>query len=396
MCWCVDVSDWKSLRSQTFELLKDPTSTPQHMNVPFTNLKIQYNSIKADIDQAIQSVFESGQFIGGTIVEKFEKDFGDFHKADNCVAVGNGTDAILIALKALGLQSGDEVIVPAFGQISASEMVTMAGGKPIFCDVLPSGTIDFNSIELSITSRTKGVIAVHLYGQAAHVHEMRKICERHALFLIEDCAQAHLTSEWDIPVGTIGEAGTFSFYPTKNLGAYGDGGCILTQDNALTERMRLFANHGGPHRHLLEGINSRLDPLQAAMLSVKCFHLQRWTEKRIEHAAHYFEMLKYVNEIVLPEVRMNTTHTFHQFVIRSTHRDQLKEFLSDNGIQTMIHYPVALHNLPAYKHLGLKPGDFPEATRCQEQVLSLPVYPELLPEQISYVCENIITFFKAR
>ena len=364
------------------------------MKVPFVDLKLQYRSIKTDIDRAAESVFECGRFIGGEFVHQFESTFASLLKVNHCIGVGNGTDAILIALKSIGIAPGDEVITPAFGWISSSEMITLAGGKPVFADILPETyTIDPSDIEARITPRTKGVVLIHLYGQAAHAHQIKRICEKNNLFLIEDCAQAHLTEENGISVGRIGDAGTFSFYPTKNLGAYGDAGCIITRRDDLEKKMRLYANHGGLHQHITEGINSRLDPLQASMLMAKCSYLPRWTDQRIAHAKLYTSLLAGVQQITLPKVRPYTTHTFHQFVIRVRRRDDLKNFLAENGIETVVHYPAALHNLMAYEYLKYGSDDFPVASQCQNEVLSLPVYPELSSDQIAYVCDAIKTFF---
>ena len=365
------------------------------MEVLFVDLKAQYRSIKAEIDQAVEGVFESGQFVGGQFVQQFEASFASLVGVDHCVGVGNGTDAIFIALKALAVSSGNEVITPAFSWISSAETIALAAGKPVFIDVHPETYgINPDLLEAKITSKTKGIILVHLYGQAAHAHQVKSICEKHGLFLIEDCAQAHLSEEFGIPVGKIGNAGTFSFYPTKNLGAYGDAGCVITNDKDLEKKARLFANHGGLQQHVVEGTNSRLDPLQASMLQVKCRYLPQWTEQRIANAKRYNELLSHVDQIELPAVRQNTKHTFHQYVIRAARRDELRNFLFDQGIQTLIHYPSALPNLPAFRYLNHSKDDFPVASRCQEEVLSLPIHPELLQDQIAYVCENIKKFYK--
>ena len=362
--------------------------------IPFFDLKAQYRSIQSEIDAAMAEVFDNGLFVGGEFVEKFENEFARLHRVPHFIGVGNGTDAIFIALKCLGIGPGDEVVTPAFGWISASEMISLTGATPVFADVLPSGTLDPDQFERHITSDTRAVILIHLFGQAAAAEKIKSICDTRGIFLVEDCAQAHLTSENDKLVGSIGDVGTFSFYPTKNLGAYGDGGGITTRDESLAMEMRRFANHGGLNQHHAEGINSRLDTLQAAILSVKLSHLKKWTEARIKNASYYFSRMATVPEIILPEVRTGTIHTFHQFVIRTLHRDKLKDFLAEQGIQTLVHYPEALHNLKAYDHLGHSEQDFPIATQCQQQVLSLPIYPELSSEQIYRVCDEVENFFK--
>ena len=365
------------------------------MRVPFVDFNLHIQSIKGEIDQAVQEVFEGGQFIGGKAVEQFEADFSTLHSVNNCVSVGNGTDALFVSLKMLGVGVGDEVITPALSWISSAETISMTGAKPVFADVdLETYTIDVTQIESKITPNTKGVIAVHLYGQAARVYEIQNLCKKHSLFLIEDCAQAHLTEENAKLVGTIGDAGAFSFYPTKNLGAFGDAGCILTNNDRLTDRMRLFANHGGLGKHEMEGINSRLDSIQAAILSVKCRYISEWTTRRIHLASVYANLLGDVSEIVLPIARKNTRHTYHLFVICTEKRDQLQEYLTRHGIQTLIHYPEALPFLPAYKKYGYKKWDFPVAEKCAREVLSLPMYPELSEQQIEYVCKIIKEFFR--
>ena len=365
------------------------------MRVPFVDLKLHYQNLKEEIDQAIDGVFEGGQFIGGSAVAHFESDFSKLHSVSHCIGTGNGTDALFVSLKMLGVGSGDEVITPALSWISSVETISMTGAKPVFADVdLETYTIDVRQIESKITPNTKGIIAVHLYGQAACVAEIQKLCKKNNLFLIEDCAQAHLTEENAKLVGTIGDAGAFSFYPTKNLGAFGDAGCIITNNDRLADRMRLFANHGGLGKHEMEGINSRLDSIQAAILSVKCKYISEWTTRRIYLASVYANLLGDVSEIALPIARKNTRHTYHLFVIRTQERDQLQEYLSGHGIQTRIHYPEALPFLPAYKQHGYKRGDFPVAEKCASEVLSLPMFPELTEQQIEYVCGKIKEFFR--
>jgi dTDP-4-amino-4,6-dideoxygalactose transaminase len=365
------------------------------MRVPFVDLKLHYQNLKEEIDQVIEGVFNSGQFIGGEAVKQFESRFSTLYLGTHCIGVANGTDALFVSLKMLGIGIGDEVITPALSWISSAETISMTGAKAVFADIdLETYTVDVRQIESKITSNTKGIIAVHLYGQAAHVTEIQKLCKKHNLFLIEDCAQAHLTVEDGKLAGTIGDAGAFSFYPTKNMGAFGDAGCILTNSDRLADRMRLFANHGGLGEHEMEGINSRLDSIQAAILSVKCKYISDWTKRRIHLASVYAHLLNDVSEIVLPVARKNTKHSYHLFVIRTPKRNQLKEYLNSKGIQTLIHYPEALPFLPAYKQHGYKKGDFPVAEKCASEVLSLPMYPELSEQQIEYVCKTIKEFFR--
>lgn len=361
------------------------------MNVPFVDLRAQYLSIKQSIDDAIFKVIDETAFIGGEYVRNFERDFAALLGARHCIGVANGTDAIYITLKMLGIGPGDEVITTAASWISTSETITQAGATPVFVDIHPETfTINPALIESKITERTKAIIPVHLYGQAAHVGEIKQLCEKHGLYLIEDCAQSHLSEENEKIVGTFGIASTYSFYPGKNLGAYGDAGAVVTNDDSLAEKVRMYANHGAlkKHEHKIEGVNSRLDSLQAAILSVKLPHLKEWTAKRIKNADLYLIGLKNT-DVIAPVVRKDTKHSFHLFVVRSNNREALKRHLETNGIQTAVHYPTALPNLPAYKYLKHLPHDFPVATKYQSQILSLPMYPELTEEQINYVCEMI-------
>lgn len=369
------------------------------MVVPFVDLKTQYLSIKNEIDEAIHSVLDESAFIGGSRVKEFENNFAKQYQVKHVIGVANGTDAIYITLKMLGIGVGDEVITTAASWISTSETISQTGAKPIFVDIdLHTYTIDPRLIEQKITSQTRAIIPVHLYGQMAHIEAIKKICDQHHLFLIEDCAQSHFSAENRVLAGTSGIAGTFSFYPGKNLGAYGDAGCIITNDDTFATNCRMFANHGAlvKHQHQMEGVNSRLDALQASVLSVKLKHLASWTSARIAHAKYYGVLLKDVNQVILPSVRNNTVHTFHLFVIRTSLRDQLKNHLEEKGIQTGIHYPSALPNLPAYSYLNHSPSDFPVASKYQDEILSLPMYPELKNEQIEYICDEIKSFFRKR
>lgn len=367
------------------------------MTIPFVDLKAQYLSIKDEIDGAIATILDETSFISGPAVKAFESQFERLYGVKHCIGVANGTDAIYITLKMIGIKPGDEVITSATSWISTSETITQAGARPIFVDIHPDTfTIDPDLIEAHITPQTKAIIPVHLYGQAAHVTEIRRICEKRNLFLIEDCAQAHFSAEYGNLTGTFGAASTFSFYPGKNLGAYGDAGAILTNDSDLAAKVRMYANHGAlkKHEHLIEGVNSRLDSIQAAILSVKAQYIMEWTNLRISNAEIYREALQDIREIINPVPRKDTRHSFHLYVIRTKRRNELKEYLEKNGVQTAIHYPKALPNLTAYQYLGHKKEDFPIATKYQDEILSLPMYPELTKEQIEYVAARIKLFFK--
>jgi dTDP-4-amino-4,6-dideoxygalactose transaminase len=365
--------------------------------IPFVDLKAQYQTIRQEIDDAVKSVLEDTAFVGGSYVSEFEKAYSEKYGVRHCIAVANGTDAIYITLKSLGIGPGDEVITTAMSWISTSQTVTQAGAKAVFVDVEPDYyTIDVSKIEERITSKTKAIIPVHLYGQPAKIDAVEKICKKHSLYLIEDCAQAHFVEYKKQKVGTFGIAGTFSFYPGKNLGAYGDAGSIITNDDKLSVIMRMFANHGGliKHQHELEGVNSRMDGLQAAILSVKLKYIDEWNRKRNKNALLYNDLLKDVEGIITPKTRPNATHIFHIYAIRTDRRDDLCKHLKDRGIATSIHYPTALPFLVAYNYLGHKPKDFPTAFKFQNEILSLPMFPELQQDEIKYIVDQIKDFIQ--
>lgn len=366
------------------------------MNVPFVDLKAQYQSIKSEIDPAIQTVINETAFVGGKYVEGFEKAFAEKFGVKHCVSCANGTDAIYITLKALGVGPGDEVITAANSFIATSETISQTGARPVFVDIDEYFHIDPARIEEKITAKTKAVIPVHLFGQPVDLDAVRAVCEKHRLPMIEDCAQSHFATSKGRPTGTFGTAGTFSFYPGKNLGAYGDGGAIITNDDALARAARLFACHGSLQKyvHEIEGINSRLDAIQAVVLKTKLDHIDDWNKARNSHALKYNQLLGGVSPVRCPKLRPQTFHIFHLYVIRAERRDDLAAFLKTKGIATGIHYPHALPLMPAYKYLGHRPADFPVAYEYQDRILSLPMYPELTDEQITYVAESIRDFYK--
>lgn len=367
------------------------------MKIPFVDLRAQYKSLKVSIDEAIASVISDTAFIGGKHVKSFEKLFGEYYGIDHVVTCGNGTDSLYIIMKMLGIGPGDEVITVANSWISSSETISQAGARPVFIDIEPEfHSINEQLIEEKINPATRAIIAVHLHGQPCRIDTINELCKKHNLFLVEDCAQAHFSETNGVKVGYTGIASSFSFYPGKNLGAYGDAGCIITRSAELAEKCRMFANHGSltKHQHQMEGINSRLDGLQAAILSAKLPHIHEWTDKRIANAAFYNEVLGGIDEIILPRTRPSTKHTYHLYVIRCKKRDELKKYLEDKGVETAVHYPTALPNLPAYEYLGYKKTDFPVATQFQTEILSLPMYPELREEQVNYIADTIREFYK--
>ena len=366
------------------------------MNIPFIDLKAQYHSIKEEIDTAIQNVINDTAFIKGKYVKKFEEEYADAYGVKYCISCANGTDAIYITLKALGIGQGDEVITVANSWISTSETITQAGSKPVFVDIHPDYyTIDVSKIEEKITPKTKAIIPVHLFGQPAEMDPIIDICERHNLLLVEDCAQAHF-AEWGCnKVGKMGIAGTFSFFPGKNLGAYGDAGAIISNNDEFAQKARMFANHGSlkKHHHDFEGINSRMDGLQAAILSVKLQYIHKWNQKRYQNALLYNELLADVGGIEIPKIRPKVKHIFHLYVVRTPKRDKLQKYLKECGISTGIHYPTALPFLKAYNYLKHEPEDYPVAYQYQDEILSLPMFPELSTEQIHFIYEKIKEFF---
>jgi dTDP-4-amino-4,6-dideoxygalactose transaminase len=365
------------------------------MKIPFLDLHAQYLTIKEEIDSAIAEVIAESAYIRGKHVDAFEHAWASALGVKCCVSCANGTDAIYIALRGLGLRQGDEVITSAHSWISTSEAITQAGGRVVFCDTDDETfTIDPIEIEAKITSSTVGIIPVHLYGQPADMSEIMAIAKRHNLWVIEDCAQAHLASYDGKFVGTFGNAATFSFYPGKNLGAYGDAGCLVTNDQRLADWMATFARHGGKGDHVIEGINSRMDGMQAAILNAKLPHLPAWTEARRRVAARYDELLEDVGDVITPKVGAGREHVYHLYVIRTENRDPLRKHLTDAGIATVLNYPKALPFYPAYAHLGHRPADFPTAYANQSHILSLPVYPEVPDEAIEEVASQIKRAFK--
>ncbi len=365
------------------------------MKIPFVDLHAQYLTIKPEIDAAIQDVITNSAYIRGPHVDKFEKLWSEAVGMKHCVSCANGTDALYIVMRGLGIKPGDEVITTAHSWISTTETITQAGGRVVFTDT-EYDTFNLNAaqIEAKITSRTVGIIPVHLYGQAAEMDAIMAIAKKHNLWVIEDCAQAHLAHYKGQMVGTFGSAATFSFYPGKNLGAYGDAGGLVTNDDQLADWCATYARHGGKGEHIMEGINSRLDGLQAAILNVKVPHLQKWTEARRGVAARYNKLLAGVGDLVLPKVAPHRDHVYHLYVIRTEKRDALKKFLGDAGIGTVLNYPKALPFYPAYARFGHQPADFPVAYANQSRILSLPIFPEMTEAMINHVAEQIAAFFQ--
>jgi len=360
------------------------------VTIPFVDLKAQYLSIKEEIDDAIQNVIVNSSFIGGEYVKLFEQNFAKYIGSRHCIGVGNGTDALSIALKGLGIKAGDEVITAANTFIATSEAITLTGAHAVFVDCDPvTYNIDVNKIEEQITERTKVIIPVHLYGQPANMDDISRIAKKYGLFIIEDAAQAHGADYKGRRTGTFGDCACFSFFPGKNLGAYGDGGAIVTNNDDFAKTMRMYANHGRLDKfgHEFEGTNSRLDGLQAAILDVKLKYLDLWNERRLEIAEEYSKGLSgiAVTPTVLPDIKP----VYHLYVIRIKGRDRLKEQMEKNGISTGIHYPVPLPYLKAYAYRGYRPEDFPVSYGYKDEILSLPIHGNMTDEHVEYVIKEL-------
>lgn len=361
------------------------------MRVPFVDLKAQYLSLKDEFDAAILDVVGNTAFVAGRYAATFEAEFATYIGTTDCVAVANGTDAIEIALAALGIKAGDEVIVPANTFFATAEAVSNVGATPVFVDCEPNFyNIDTAKIEEKITSETKAIIPVHLYGLPAEMDAVMAIAKKHGLKVLEDCAQSHGADYKGQRTGTFGDIATFSFYPGKNLGAYGDAGAIVCNDADLAARCRLIANHGQPakYQHTIVGRNSRIDGIQAAVLSLKLKRLDTWLEGRRQNAARYNELLADTG-IPLPHAPEYSRHTYHLYVVRVKDREAVAAKLNEAGIDTGLHYPTALPFLEAYAHLDYQPSDFPVAYSQMGELLSLPMYAELSDDMIEYVCDGL-------
>ncbi|MEO7540276.1 MAG: DegT/DnrJ/EryC1/StrS family aminotransferase [Pyrinomonadaceae bacterium] len=358
------------------------------MAIPFVDLKAQYRSLQGELDAAVLQVMAETAFISGRYAASFEAEFAAYIGAGHCVAVANGTDAIEIALRAIGIGPGDEVLVPANTFLATAEGVTNIGANAVFVDNdARTYNIDPSLIEAKITPQTKAIIVVHLYGLPAEMDEIMAIAKKHGLKVVEDCAQAHGATYRGQRVGTFGDAATFSFYPSKNLGAFGDAGAIVTNSGETADLARLIANHGqaSKNRHTIVGRNSRMDGIQAAVLSIKLPHLDGWLDARRANARRYNELLVDTG-IVLPSEADHTRHTYHLYVVRVDDRDTVQAKLGEAGIETGIHYPTAVPFMEAYAHLGHTPDDFPVAFSQMGQLLSLPMYAELTAEMTGEVC----------
>ena len=369
------------------------------MGVPFFDLKRQYHSIKNELDAALQQVMDSCRFVLGESVKSFEKKFASFCGTDFAVGVANGTDALRLALLAYGIGKGDEVITVPNTFIATTEAISQTGAKIVFVDIDPQMyNINVSQIEEKINERTRAILPVHLFGQPADMDPIMEIAKKYDLKVVEDACQAHSAEYKAKKAGSIADAGCFSFYPSKNLGAFGDGGMVITSDEGIAQRVGMFRDHGQikKYEHLVEGTNSRLDEIQAAILEVKLRRLDEWNRLRQRNASVYDELLQDVREAVTPLEAECAKHVYHLYVIKTHRRDELQEWLTSKGIGTGLHYPVPLHLQEAYQYLGYKEGEFPVAEERAKEILSLPMFPELTGEEIEKVVSEIKAFFARR
>jgi len=369
------------------------------MKMQMVDLQAQVSAIRYELDEAIDAVLASGAFVRGPFVSAFERELAAFLGASHAIGVGNGTDALQIAFMALGIGPGDEVITPSFTFIATAEAAALLGATPVFVDVRPDTfNIDPDHVAAAITERTRAIVPVHLFGQSADLDALQAVADDAGIPLVEDTAQAIGATYGDRRAGTVGAFGCLSFYPSKNLGAFGDGGALLTDDDDLAERARMIANHGGRKKYHNEvvGINSRLDALHAAMLSVKLRHLPAWNQAR-QAAANVYDGCFRDTDIVIPYRGEGRSHVFHQYTIRvpQESRDPLKAFLQARGIPSMIYYPRPLHLLPVFSNLGYSEGSLPETERACREVLSLPMHPDLSIRQIQEVAQAVLSFAAA-
>ena len=367
------------------------------MNVPLLDLQAQYASVRDEVRQAVERVLDSQRFVLGDEVRRLEASIAAYTQTKHAIACASGSDALLLALMALDVSAGDEVITTPFTFFATAAAITRLGARPVFVDIDPSSyNIDTSQVADAVTSQTKALLPVHLYGQCAEMDPLLAISENHGIPIIEDAAQAIGATDRGEPAGSMGAIGCFSFYPTKNLGGAGDGGLLTTNDDDLAARLKRLRTHGGAneYEHSEVGINSRLDELQAAVLNVKLPHLDKWSDERARKAAVYDELLDNTSfELITPSLRDDARHIHHQYVIRVPHhRDALMEHLKQHGVGTKVYYPIPLHRQECFAYLGYKEGQFPESERAARETIALPIYPELAETQQAYVTDTIKSF----
>lgn len=367
-------------------------SLNQQKTVPIIDLVKHYKSIESEINDVVLSVLSSGSYVLGRNVEAFEEQLATYLSCKHVISCANGTDAILLVLMSLGVQKDDEVITVAHSFFATSEAIALSGAKPVFTDVREDDfNIDPSKIEKLITKKTKAIIPVHLYGQPCEISLVSEIAKKYNLYVIEDCAQALGAKYKNKFVGTFGDVGTISFFPTKNLGAFGDGGAICTNNDDIAKKIKQLRVHGSPKRYVHDyiGLNSRLDEIQAAILKVELKYLDKWNKDRQKAARYYDELLSSVNQVVTPPVKPACHHVFHQYAIRLKERDYLCEKLQEAGIQTIIYYPIPIHLQKAFSYLGYKKGSLPVTEKICSEILSIPMYPEIKPEDQEYIVKQI-------
>jgi dTDP-4-amino-4,6-dideoxygalactose transaminase len=369
------------------------------MNVPLLDLRAQFQTIRGEVMAAVERVFESQHFILGPEVEAFEREAAEYCRIKHAIGCGSGSDALLLALTALGVGPGDEVVTASFSFFATAGSIARLGARPVFVDISPDDfNVDPNLIERAITPRAKAILPVHLFGQCAEMDAIREVADRHNLPVVEDAAQAIGAGYCERRAGAMGAVGCFSFFPSKNLGGAGEGGLMTTDDDDLAEKLRLLRVHGmrPKYYHKVVGVNSRLDALQAAVLGVKLKYLDRWSDARRRNAEHYDKLFAEagVEEVTTPAVRPNRRHIFNQYTIRCSRRDELMDFLKRRGVGSEIYYTAPLHLQECFAHLGYKPGDLPATERASRECLSLPIYPELTEEMRQYVVEKIAEFYR--
>ena len=368
------------------------------MQVPFVDLKAQYATIQASVTKAVTDAIASMELMLGPNVRAFEAEFATYCGSNYAVGVGSGTDAVYLALRACGIRPGDEVITVSHTFFATVEAILMLGAVPVYVDVDPDTyTMDPAQVEAAITPRTRGIVPVHLYGQMVDMGAIMAIAQRHGLIVVEDACQAHGATDQGHPAGSIGDAAAFSFYMSKNLGAYGEAGMVTTNSRAIAESVRLLRNHGSPakYEHTEVGMNSRLDELQAAILRIKLQHLDDWNEARRAHARRYGELLEGVN-VTLPRVRAGATPVYHLYVVRTDDRDRIRDAFTDLGIGTGVHYPIPVHQQSAARGVGRVAGSLQVTEELCKQIISLPMYPEMTEEQLSFVASTFTALARPR
>lgn len=367
--------------------------------IKFVDLSRQHAKIRSNLVEAATRVIESGNYIGGEEVKSFEKEMAAWLGVEEVCGVACATSGLFSILKGFGIGVGDEVITTVHTAIATAEAITLSGAQVVFCDIAKNSfNIDLDQVEKKITPKTKALIVVHLYGQPVDIDKALDICKRHKLLLIEDCAQAQGAEYKGKKVGTFGDAAVFSFFPSKTLGGFGDGGAVTAKDKTILRKIRMFSNHGreSKYYHEFEGINSRLDALQAALLRICLAQLDEWNEERRKAAKIYDKELQGINRLEIPTVLPGTTPVYHVYVIKVPDREALQKYLKDRGIETAIHYPYSLNVLPAYERLKQGKGHFPNAEYACEHVLSLPLYPYIPKEEVEQVCSEIRNFFASQ